>query len=182
MLAGCILLYDGWAKKFWAGPIAMGTCRFLHILLGFAPFDGGWSMSAWLLAGMIGLYIVGVTWFARKESAISRRGELSAAFAVVLVAVLGAAALPLVWDRTMEVHTFSYWILLLAWLVVVARPARHAILSPQPAQVQSAIKTFILGLIGLDAVLAFLLIGLPGLLLLVLLVPALTLGRWVYST
>jgi 4-hydroxybenzoate polyprenyltransferase len=44
------------------------------------------------------------------------------------------------------------------------------------------VKTCILGLIGLDAILAFAVVGWPGLLILLLLPPALLLGRWVYST
>jgi len=40
----------------------------------------------------------------------------------------------------------------------------------------------VLGLVALDAVLATMFVGLPGLLVLLLLPPALVLGKWVYST
>src|SRR5207244_2004797 len=33
ILAGCILLYDGVLKRTWLGPVAMGTCRALNVLL-----------------------------------------------------------------------------------------------------------------------------------------------------
>ena len=33
-LIAAILLYDGWLKRTCAGPVAMGTCRFLNVLLG----------------------------------------------------------------------------------------------------------------------------------------------------
>ncbi|MGH7224811.1 MAG: UbiA family prenyltransferase, partial [Gemmataceae bacterium] len=33
-LVGAITAYDGWLKRTWAGPLAMGTCRFLNVLLG----------------------------------------------------------------------------------------------------------------------------------------------------
>src|SRR5437870_10761580 len=36
LLAVCILLYDGWLKRFWAGPLGMGACRFLNVLLGLS--------------------------------------------------------------------------------------------------------------------------------------------------
>src|SRR5947208_1792551 len=44
LLAGAILLYDGVLKGTWAGPVAMGTCRFLNVLLGLAAVPGalGW--------------------------------------------------------------------------------------------------------------------------------------------
>jgi 4-hydroxybenzoate polyprenyltransferase len=48
--------------------------------------------------------------------------------------------------------------------------------------VQAAVKTAVLGLVGLDAVLATSLAGTAGLLVLLLLPPALWLGKWVYST
>jgi 4-hydroxybenzoate polyprenyltransferase len=48
--------------------------------------------------------------------------------------------------------------------------------------VQSAVKRSIMGLVLLDAILATAVVGAWGLLILLLLVPALTLGRWIYST
>src|SRR5215813_9803834 len=33
-LVVAILAYDGWLKRTWAGPVAMGLCRFLNVLLG----------------------------------------------------------------------------------------------------------------------------------------------------
>jgi 4-hydroxybenzoate polyprenyltransferase len=48
--------------------------------------------------------------------------------------------------------------------------------------VQTAVKRCVLGLAALDAVLATAFVGVPGLLLLLLLPPALALGKWVYST
>ena len=76
------------------------------------------------------------------------------------------------------------WLLLLfiVWATVLAIPITRAILEPTPQRVQLAVKTLILGLIGLDALLAFSVVGWPGLLILLLLIPALLLGRWVYST
>jgi 4-hydroxybenzoate polyprenyltransferase len=40
----------------------------------------------------------------------------------------------------------------------------------------------VLGLVGLDAVLATAFAGLPGLVIVLLLPPALLIGKWVYST
>src|SRR5262249_29032281 len=36
LLVGAILAYDGWLKRTWAGPLGMGTCRFLNVLLGLS--------------------------------------------------------------------------------------------------------------------------------------------------
>src|SRR4051812_2066946 len=40
-LALAILAYDGWLKRTVAGPVAMGTCRFLNVLLGLSVVPGG---------------------------------------------------------------------------------------------------------------------------------------------
>ena len=59
---------------------------------------------------------------------------------------------------------------------------RRAIANPIPERVQAAVKRTILGLVLLDAILATALAGPIGLAILLLLVPAKILGRWVYST
>ena len=72
--------------------------------------------------------------------------------------------------------------LLVAFGFVVGVPLRNAIRKPGPKEVQAAIKRCVLGLVGLDAVLAVAFVGAPGLAILLLLPPALLLGKWVYST
>lgn len=62
----CILLYDGFLKKYaMLGPLAMAACRYFNLLLGMsvAPFRG------WTIIPLIsGLYIFGVTVLSRKEA------------------------------------------------------------------------------------------------------------------
>ena len=58
----------------------------------------------------------------------------------------------------------------------------RAIQNPVPKRVQTAVKRAVLGLIIYDAILATGLAGISGLGLLILLVPAYFLGRWLYST
>jgi hypothetical protein len=57
-----------------------------------------------------------------------------------------------------------------------------AISRPTPNHVQQAVKRTIMGLVVLDAALATALAGIAGLTILILLLPALYLGRWIYST
>jgi 4-hydroxybenzoate polyprenyltransferase len=68
---------------------------------------------------------------------------------------------------------FGFW---------VGIPAAAAIHNPAPKYVQAGVKRAIIGLVVLDAVLATSLAGTVGLLVLVLLLPAMWLGKWVYST
>src|SRR5262245_43808695 len=85
VLAAAVLLYDGVAKRTPLGPAAMGACRFLNVLLGLAVVTdaGGPAGLRWHLAAAVGVYIVGVTWFARTEARESSRAALVGAAAVM---------------------------------------------------------------------------------------------------
>lgn len=181
-LAVLILLYDGLLKHYWVGPIGMGGCRFLNVLLGcfgFLPDDA----PAWLpvhLAGTVGLYIAGVTWFARTEEGTSQRWQLIAAAGVMAAAVLLGATLPAQFESQHAPFYFPY--LLAGFAVYIGLSVIAASRQPTPRNVQRAVKRCILGLILLDAILATAFVGLPGLLIGLLLLPAVWLGKWVYST
>jgi 4-hydroxybenzoate polyprenyltransferase len=185
-LVVCIVLYNAWAKHTPVGPIVMGLCRALNVGLGLSLI--GWIGVYRLmlyLAPVVGLYIVGVTVFASKEATQSPRGTLLLGSAIMALAI-SLAGLPAVYRDWLTQHIGNWSTLFVTllglWTLIIALPVVRAISEPSPARVQTAVKTCILGMIGLDAVLAFGLAGWPGLLILVLLVPALLIGRWVYST
>jgi 4-hydroxybenzoate polyprenyltransferase len=195
-LVVAILLYDGRLKRTWAGPLGMGLCRALNVLLGLsvAPaWVGAWGLY---LAFVVGVYIVGVTWFACTEARVSNQHALMAAAGVMLAALLLALALPVLGregadlDAPSSLARFAlvglgWWLfpyLLVGLGFLVGIPVCRAINRPVPERVQAAVKQAIMGLVILDAVLATALAGTIGLVLVVLLVPALYLGRWVYST
>ena len=83
LLALAVLLYDRWLKHTPLGPIAMGSCRFLNVLLGMSAGRLPWSTAHWIVALGLGTYIVGVTWFARTEARRSSRPQLIAALLVI---------------------------------------------------------------------------------------------------
>jgi hypothetical protein len=158
----------------------MGACRFLNVLLGFSLWDE--ALTSWGLhvAAIVGLYIVGVTWFARTEARVSRRMQLVAAATVMAAALVLALPLPLWFSPGATSPLFVY--LLVATGFIVGWPIYQAILRPTPALVQAAVKQAVFGLVVLDATLATALAGVTGLVILLLLVPAIYLGRRVYST
>src|SRR6185295_18575835 len=86
-LVGAILLYDGCLKRTWAGPLGMGACRFLNVLLGLAVADHAAGARGVYLGLIVGLYIVGVTWFARTEARASSQSALAGAAAVMLAGI-----------------------------------------------------------------------------------------------
>ena len=182
LLAVAILLYDAWLKRTPVGPVGMGLCRFLNVFLGLSAtgFPGLPEPFAFHLAAVIGVYIVGVTWFARTEEAASNRRQLVLAACVMLAAVGLAVAVPVHLPVGSSPWFFPY--LLVGFGFIVGVPVVRAIDRPQPKFVQAAVKRSILGLVVLDAVLATAFVGLPGLLILLLLLPAAWLGKWVYST
>jgi hypothetical protein len=180
LLVAAILLYDGWLKRTWAGPLGMGACRFLNVLLGLSLLDdigGAWGVH---LALAVGVYIVGVTWFARTEARVSSRSALCGAAAVMLAGLVLALAVPAWLPRGTGSPLFPYMLVGLGF--VLGFPACRAVAEPTPKHVQAAVKRAILGLVAFDAILATAFVGAWGLLLLGLLLPAMYLGRWVYST
>jgi hypothetical protein len=195
LLIGLIFAYDGGLKRTAVGPLLMGGCRMVNVLLGLSVSPEGNSGWGWLLALVVGIYIAGVTWFARREAQVSQPTALAGAAAVILGSLLLAVALPVLAapgdladdpDQTLPLavlwgrRLFPYLLLLFA--AYLGPALLHAIRRPQPLYVQAAVRRAILGLIPLDAILATGLAGLAGLLLLGLLVPTWYLGRRLYST
>jgi len=193
ILALMILTYDGLVKNTGAGPLVMGACRFLNVLLGMSGGEPnaavgilGFGAGTMHVAMGIGFYIVGVTIFARSEAGQSRRLELAAGmFTMVFgVVLLGSSAL----HQTLQFQSQTYgrqlyWLLLALLMFSVLRRCSVAVFDPAPQKVQAAVKLAILSLIWLDAATALAVAGpVYGVAIAALMIPALLLGRWVYST
>jgi 4-hydroxybenzoate polyprenyltransferase len=189
LLVASIFLYNGVLKTTWAGPILMGLCRFLNILLGLSILGVAPPFWGWLLALIIGTYIAGVTWFARTEARESSQSMLIGAAMVILVSLVLALAVPAVVQES-PIDRFTYlpqpsllfpYLLAFFWAFLGLAVLR-AIKRPEPTRVQPAVRRAILGLVVLDALLASAFVGTFGLLLAILLIPGMILGRWLYST
>src|SRR5262245_39654765 len=193
ILALTILTYDGLVKNTGGGPLVMGACRFFNVLLGMSGGEPnaavgvlGFGAGAIHVAMGIGFYIVGVTMFARSEAGQSRRLVLMAGmFAMVFgVVLLGMSAL----YQTLQFQDQTYgrqlyWLLLTLLMASVMRRCVVAVIDPTPQKVQAAVKLAILSLIWLDAATALAVAGPAyGVAIAALMIPALVLGRWVYST
>src|SRR5262245_24053869 len=181
-LVAAILLYDARIKRTPAGPIGMALCRFLNVLLGLslADSEGLPVVTRLHLALTVGVYIVGVTWFARTEEKRSDPKVLTRAALVMVVAALLALAVATRVPPGTSSPLFPY--LLVAAGFWIGGPVLAAIRKPTADRVQTAVKRSIFGLVVLDALLASVFVGTWGLLLVFLLPPALLLGKWVYST
>jgi UbiA prenyltransferase family protein len=184
LLVVAILLYDGWLKRTALGPIAMGSCRFLNILLGLTILGSPMPTWGWLLALAIGTYIAGVTWFARTEAQVSNQNMLLSAAAIMLLGILLALAVPALakYAEADVSPSIGFPYLVVAFTGYLALAVLPAISRPVPQRVQHAVKRAVLGLVLLDAILAAGLVGWGGLALVLLLAPAMWLGKWIYST
>lgn len=191
-LVVCILLYDGWAKQTIAGPLVMGSCRLLNVVLGASV---GSNFVVWpdfvreifampqlpIAAGM-GVYIAGVTWFARNEAGTSKPAQLLGATIVIDLGIAWLIGFVLRFPTAYDTGWRVAWILaIIAFtlnrrLIPLIRPVAG---SATPGEVQGAIRILLLSVITLDASLLFFVTGFwpQALIVLALLIPAMTLGR-----
>jgi 4-hydroxybenzoate polyprenyltransferase len=190
LLATVVLLYDAWLKRTPLGPVAMGACRMLNVFLGMSASDALFRAEYWLVAGAIGVYVAGVTLFAKNESERSSRPQLSAATLIVSLGIAMLAWLPHCSDRLIPKLHHSmilgiplWYALTLVMGVWIVRRYVHAIADPTPKRVRIAVSQGILSIIMLDAVAAYAVRGvLPAAAILLFLLPAMFLGRWIKMT
>ncbi len=185
-LAVLIVLYNAGLKRTPLGPVAMGGCRMLNVLLGMSVLREWWRIEHWAVAGGIGVYIAGVTWFARNDARRSDRWQLIAATLVMLSGVGLVGSLPWLSDELWMLRQLQPWgwlvVLLAAFVLVRCAPA---IAQPSPGPVRAAVRRLITALIFLDATACY--AGTCGagagplyaILVAFLVVPTTLVGRWV---
>lgn len=184
LLAACILAYDGYLKRTVFGPVAMGGCRFLNIILGASTGSSSFLQAfsnppLWVATGM-GVYIAGVTWFARTEARESRRRGLMLAMLTVNLALTFLVCALFGWGRG-AADPVTVLVLLAVVGLTVNRRMMAAIANPIPERVQTAVRMMLLSIITLDAALIYYQLGEEGLVYalggVLLLIPASLLGR-----
>lgn len=198
VLTAAILFYDAFAKNYPFGPLAMGLCRALNVLLGaslalpailnisgtppklfMGPHALAWSTFWWSFPVGNGVYIAGATLFAKQEATISKRHWLIAA-ALVMAAGLGLHAWSL--SRIPGLDS-SVWIVGAVATFMVAMRVLRAIADPSPRMVQTAVGSAILSLIMIDATLLLAVQGQKHAMVVVCLLPvSVFFARWYYST
>jgi len=199
VLAACIVAYDAWAKSTPIGPLFMGSCRMLNWLLGMSlaqhlPFATDWQILGYgadhlLVAGGMGLYIVGVTWLARDEADEPNVLHLLGATFVMLAGLALAGIHVLyptheIWLHSESGISLTVWtVAFIALAAPVLRRAGGAIMAGTPEAVRMAVQQARMSIIIFDAAIAYAQCG-PywGLAVLSLLAPAWVLARFVNTT
>ncbi len=186
LLAALVVLYDFWLKPTLLGPVAMGACRSLNVLMGMSATKASWSAAHAVVVAGVGTYVSGVTWLARTESQPSRRAVWALASAVMVAGVALLAWFPAWFPAEAEpplVLPPRWHVLMAALGLLIAYRCGLAVIDPTPRRVQAAVKQSIFSLIILSAAVCLAVQGfLPAVMILLLLVPTMILGRWVYST
>jgi 4-hydroxybenzoate polyprenyltransferase len=170
ILAAAVWLYDRHLKHhIILGPATMGACRGLNWLLGMTAAGGPFA-DQWLLPVGMGVYVAGITLFARHEaSADAGAGKPADSAMTALVLRAGAATMILglaiaagpVWQAAGAGRplpgspvTTGNWLLL--WGIIAASVlvrALPALVTPEPKPIRAAVGNAIMSIITLDAIL-----------------------------
>lgn len=158
LLTVAVWAYNMGVKRLpFAGPLLMGTCRGLSLLLGAAATTASTAVTPWLAAGLITAYIALVTAIARNETQAGQSRGVSLFIPATLVLV-GLSGLAFVrWDGMVPILTphASAFALGLSAMAVVWVGVWSGLLAgcQSPATVQRVVGGLIRGLILIQAAL-----------------------------
>jgi 4-hydroxybenzoate polyprenyltransferase len=149
-IVAAVLCYDAVTKPMTiVGPVNMGLCRGLNLVLGLAAAPAAIRVH-WPLALIPWIYIVGVTVVSRGEVAGGTKRAAAIALGVVDVSLVA-----LVWVATLgpgSPATAVVLLLILGWRIVP--PFIEAWREPGPTHARCAVRAGVLSLVLVDAVIA----------------------------
>jgi len=150
LAATCAVLYDAAGKRHAVlGPINMGACRGLNLMLGVSAAPAQLA-SHWHLALIPVAYIAAITAVSAGEVHGGRRSTGLLALLLLCGVLLALPALAL----RPDFHLAALLPFLLILAARVAPPFWQAYRSPAPARLRAAVKAGVLSLIVLDAAIA----------------------------
>ncbi|MDP4248947.1 MAG: UbiA-like protein EboC [Bacteroidota bacterium] len=145
-IALAALVYDKWGKhQSFLGPLNMGLCRGLNLLLGVSIQTTALS-SCWFLAFIPVIYIASITMVSRGEVHGGGRPLLYTA-SIFYLLVMGSI-LYFAWTKQTLLFTFIF-LLLFGWMIF--RPLFSAIRQPSGKNIGKAVKAGVIALIVMDA-------------------------------
>lgn len=167
LLIVAIFAYDGLLKKTILGPVVMGSCRFLNVMLGASAAATLWVNPQVYLAGCLGLYILGLTWFARNESRENLKEELYLPVVVINAGLIGLllftarsinpqvanAMAPLAGAELGVSTSKGISLFLCLMIVVINRRLIQVLRNPIPKNIQQAVKSMLMSYIFLNSTL-----------------------------
>ncbi len=188
-LVASVLGYNAGLKRTLFGPVVMGACRSLNLLLGLSQLSDLGGPVAWIAAVAFGLFVMGITWISRSEA--SHGGSCGIMWGmfwqnvglIVLVGItLQSSRFPVVGLSGPIIPLEGLIVLLLTALVINLADSR-ALRELTPGTTQRAVKFGVLSLVWLDLGLVAAVRGpVLSLAILALWVPAFLIGKRMYST
>ena len=145
-ISAAALIYDKWGKHHSIlGPLNMGICRGLNLLLGISILTQSLS-SWWFLALIPVIYIASITMISRGEVHGGGKPLLYAASLLYLL-VIGCV---LYFSRTKQtILPTMFFLILFGWMIF--KPLFSAIRQPSGKNIGKAVKAGVIALIILDA-------------------------------
>lgn len=146
MIASLALIYDKFGKHHtFLGPLNMGMCRGLNLLLGISILTE--SLNQWYFLGIIPLiYIFSITMISQGEVHGSDRNKLYTAAFLYFIVI--SFILYLSWTQNQFIISLLF-MALFAWMIF--KPLIKAIQDPIGKNIGMAVKAGVISLILMDA-------------------------------
>jgi len=145
-IAVCALVYDKWCKHhFIAGPLTMGLCRGLNLLLGISIIPGAVE-THWLFGLIPIIYIAAITVVSRGE--VHGGGKPALYFAAFLYTAVLATLLIISINNGQFIPAMFF---ILGFATMILPPLVKAIQKPIGPLIGKAVKSGVIGLILMDA-------------------------------
>lgn len=141
------LVYDKYAKHhIIAGPLNMGVCRGLNLLLGMSILSGQLP-EFWMICFIPIVFIAAITLTSQGE--VLGNNKMSITFALSLDLIVAGVIILLAWNGIM-----NFWIVLpfvFLWITMNLSAKLKAITTNEPKFIMRAVKMGVLSLIPLNA-------------------------------
>ncbi len=181
VLTLAIVFYNFWAKQFFVGPVVMGLCRAENLLLG-ASLGIEQLAHFWPVPLGLGMYVVGISVFARRETERSPRRNLAAGLCLMFAGLGILGVFPLT-TQVVVVSQERLWLLLAVLALWMLVRGVWTLAEPVPRRVQITVTQAVMGIIVLDAAAVFVTHGPMGALpILALVLPTTWAARWIAAT
>lgn len=145
-IAIAALVYDAWGKhQPVLGPVNMGLCRGLNLLLGMTVRPET-ALLFTLLALVPIIYIAAITMVSRGEVHGGRKKNMYAAASLYVLAIAGVVFFSYKSGNLLNAIAF-----ILLWAALIFPPLQKAIAKPEGKQIGMAVKAGVIALIVMNA-------------------------------
>ncbi len=148
LLALFIIIYDGAAKQSIMAPLVMGGCRYINWLLGFSFIS--LQTEHFLIPAPVFFYICSLTFLSTEETSAEKRQS-------TFLLYLGAMSISLLSLFFLLINASLYLSLLIfsVFAIALGKISWKTYTHYSPVNIQKAVKSLLLGVIPLDAILVF---------------------------